>query len=231
MNRPDFSAITRHSVQRESRLKTGIPQSIPYGTRIFRCECCNDTGVVQAWKLNRWAVGPCEPQLDGNTSLPVFCQMLTSCGNTTMQVFAGNRDNDEAGERIAEVNLLKGNAAGESNLRGYIASGQLKCLSMEQSRYLHNKVLEYRELLACTAPGRQYVEDVKEACRQAAPSEEVIKTRLGNGRLMHVGEILRSVTLPTEPDWDAPTPVPVVVQISEPRDFTPAPAPATSFDF
>jgi hypothetical protein len=220
MNKPDFSAITRHSVQREPQLKSGIPQAIPYGTRIYSCECCNDTGVVQTWKLNRWALAPGDEPLNSTTSLPVFCQMLTSCGNATMQVFAGSRDNDESAPRITEVNLLRGNSNGDSCLREQIAKGKLKCLTPEQSRYIHNKVLEYRELLACTEAGRQYVEDVKEACRKALPSPEAQKTRLGNGRLMHIGELLRLPQLPEEPDWDAVT-AQARVQPSNPRDFTP----------
>jgi hypothetical protein len=146
--------------------------------------------------------------------------MLTSCGNATMQVFAGNRDNDESAERVAEVNLLKGNSSGESRLREQIASGKLKCLSPEQSRYIHSKVLEYRELLACTEAGRQYVEDVKEACRKAVPPVEATETRLGNGRLMHIGEILRVALMPEEPDWDEVKASPRV-QPADPRDFTP----------
>jgi len=220
MSKPDFSAVARHSVQREAQLKSGIPQAIPYGTRIYSCECCNDTGIVQAWKLNRWALAPGDEPFNPTTSLPVFCQMLTSCGNATMQVFAGNRDNDEAASRTAEVNLLRGNSDGSSSLREQIAKGKLKCLTPEQSRYLHNKVLEYRELLACTERGRQYVEDVKQACRDALPPAEAKETRLGNGRLMHIGELLRLPQMPEEPDWDAVT-VEARVQPSNPRDFTP----------
>jgi hypothetical protein len=217
--KPDVSAVTRHSVQREPRLKSGIPQAIPYGTRIYSCECCNDTGIVQAWKLNRWAIGPTDEPLNSTTSLPVFCTMLTSCGDATLQVFA-DKDKDENASRTVEVNLLRGNSKGDSRLREQIAKGKLRTLTPEQSRFLHNKVLEYRELLACTERGRQYVEDVKQACRDALPPPEAKETRLGNGRLMHIGELLRLPQMPEEPDWDAVT-VEARVQPSNPRDFTP----------
>lgn len=200
MSRPNFDGISRHSRQRQPTLKSGIPQELPYGTRLFQCECCNDTGVVQAWKLNRWALAPGEEPLDSTMSLPVFCQLYPSCGNSTMQVFAGNRDNDESAERIAQVNLLKGNSSGESHVRDLIAKGKLKCLTAEQSRYIHNKVLEYRELLATTSAGQQYIAEVKAACREALPPEEAQR---GTKRLMHIGQLLRPPVMPPEPDWDA----------------------------
>jgi hypothetical protein len=221
MQKPDFSAVVRHSVQRDSHLKAGLPQAIPYGTRIYRCECCNDSGIVQSWKLNRWALGPDDQPLNSSTSLPVFCQHFTSCGNQTQQVFAGSRDNDEAAERTAEVNLFKGNEAGESQVRGRIAAGALRCLSQEQSKYIHNKVLEYREMLACTERGRQYVEEVKEACRGATPNYDAPRNA-GPGRLVHIGELLCPPVIPAEPDWGAPQAA-QRVEVTDPRDF-PTPA-------
>ena len=217
MQKPDFSSVVRHSVQRDSHLKAGIPQAIPYGTRIYRCECCNDSGIVQTWKLNRWALLPDHQPLNPSTSLPIFCNQLASCGNQTQQVFAGSRDNDEAAERTAEVNIFKGNQAGESQISSRLANGSLRCLSPEQSRYIHNKVLEYREMLACTERGRQYVEDVKEACRGASPNYDAPRSA-GAGRLVHIGELLCPPTIPPEPSWGA-SEAAQRVEVTNPRDF------------
>lgn len=216
MQTPDFSGLVHHSRQRDSHLKAGIPQALPAGTRLFNCECCNDSGVVQPWKLNRWALGPHDQPLDSTMSLPIFCQMLSTCGDSEMQVFAGHaKDDEETKPRTARVNLLKGNEAGESHLGSRIASGQLRVLSAEQSRYIHNKVLEYRELLTYTEKGRQYVEDVKAACRDAVPPADAQR---GTDRLMHIGQLLRIPQMPDEPDWDDNRPT---VQVTNPRDFVP----------
>jgi hypothetical protein len=221
MNRPDFSAVARHSAHRDSHLRAGVPQAVPYGTRIYKCECCNDTGIVQTWKLNKWALGPNDPPLDSCLSLPIFCTRLASCGNRTQQVFAGSRDDDETAERTAEANLFKGNSESKSAIGSLIASGQLRALSAEQAQYIHDKVLEYREFLWTQKAGQDYLDAVKEACRNATPHEDVTKTRVGNGRLMHIGEILRVPDLPEEPDCTVP-PSAARVQPTDPRDFAPA---------
>jgi len=217
MERPDFGGIVHHSRQREPRLKSGIPQEVPYGTRLYHCECCNDSGVVQAWKLNRWAIAPSDEPLNSTMSLPVFCQQFQSCGNAMQQVFAGDKDKDEAASRTVEVNLLKGNSNGDSQLRDRIAKGKLKVLSLEQSRYIHNKVLEYREQLACTDHGRAYIADVKTACREALPPSDAHRSV---GGLTHIGQMLRIPDLPAEPDWDDPSPAPRV-EVTSPRDLAP----------
>lgn len=196
MDRPDFFGVVHHSRQREPHLKSGIPQALPPGTRLYRCECCNDTGVVQTWKLNRWAIAPSEQPLDSTTSLPVFCQQFASCGTTTQQVFAGNRDNDESAPRTVDANLLKGNSNGESQLRDRIARDLLKVLTPQQSAYIHAKVLEYRQMLEGTSEGLQYIADVKTACREGMPPDDAHR---GISGLSHIGLLLRVPDLPPEP--------------------------------
>lgn len=196
MTRPDFTGVIHHSRQREPHLKSGIPQALPPGTRLYRCECCNDTGVVQSWKLNRWAKAPSDQPLDSTTSLPVFCQQLSTCGNTTQQVFAGSRDNDESAPRTVDTNLLKGNSNGDSHLRDLIGKGVIKALTPQQSAYIHAKVLEYRQMLEGTSEGQQYVADVKTACREALPPSDAHR---GIGGLSHIGLLLRVPAMPSEP--------------------------------
>ena len=196
MDRPDFSGVVLHSRQREPHLKSGIPQALPPGSRIYTCECCNDTGVVQSWKLNRFALARIDHPLDSTTSLPVFCQQFASCGTTTQQVFAGNRDNDESAPRTVDTNLLKGNSNGDSQLRDRIAKGLLKVLTPQQSLFIHEKVLDYRWMLEGTSQGQQYVADIKTACREALPPPDAHRSF---GGLSHVGLLLRVPDLPIEP--------------------------------
>ncbi|WP_438983919.1 hypothetical protein [Vulcanococcus sp.] len=196
MDRPDFTGVVHHSRQREPHLKNGIPQGLPPGSRIYTCECCNDTGVVQSWKLNRFALATSDQPLDSTTSLPVFCQQFASCGNTTQQVFAGNRDNDESAPRTMDTNLLKGNSNGDSQLRDRIAKGLIKVLTPQQSRFIHEKVLEHRAMLEGTSQGLQYIADVKTACREALPPPEAHRGVRG---LSHIGLLLRVPVLPPEP--------------------------------
>lgn len=196
MQRPDFTGVIHHSRQREPHLKSGIPQALPPGIRIYRCECCNDTGIVQSWKLNRWAISPSDQPLDSTTSLPVFCQQFASCGTTTQQVFAGLRDDDESAPRTVDKNLFKGNSNGDSHLRELIAKDQLMALTVQQSAYIHAKVLEYRQMLESTPEGLQYIADVKTACREALPTADA---HSGIGGLSHIGLLLRVPNLPPEP--------------------------------
>ena len=225
MHAPDFSLVIDHSRQGGISLAQPSPQAIPFTDRLYTCECCNDTGVVQVWKLNRWAMPPGAEPLCPTSSLPVLCRHLPSCGNATQQVFAGNRDNDEGASRTAEVNLFKPNTAGESAIGRKIAYGDIKCLSVEQSRYLHNRVLQYRELLGVTAEGQQYIEDVKQACRVALPPPEAKRS---SRRLMHIGILLGVVLMPDEPNWDEVRPDPAVQPV-DPRDFaSPLPPSASS---
>lgn len=224
MYAPDFSSVIDHSRQGGISLAQPSPQAIPYTERTFTCECCNDTGVVQVWKLNRWALRLGSEPLCPTTSLPVLCRHFPSCGNATQQVFAGSRDTDEGASRTAEVNLFNTNSAGESAIGRKIAFGDVKCLSVEQSRYLHNRVLQYRELLGATSEGQQYIEDVKQACRVAMPPPEAQR---GTKRLMHIGNLLGVVQFPDEPDWDVVRPDPAVQPV-HPRDFDAAMPPRTS---
>ena len=207
MQKPNFDSIVSHARVREARA-TG-PQAIPHNQRIFKCECCNDSGVVQAWKLNRWAKRVMDEPLDAIMSLPVLCTRYNTCGEVEIQVFA-DKDRDENAPRTSKRNFVEGDKIGD-----LIKHRKVRVLSYEQSQYIHDRVLEYRELLATTEQGQQYVEGVKTALRDSIPE----KTR---PRLHHISEIFSPALLPDEPDLTAPERVEVV----SPRDFTPTPDPA-----
>ena len=203
MKKPSFDLILHHARVRAPQ-QIG-PQEIPPGTRIYKCECCNDTGVVQSWKLNRWASRITDEPLDAIMSLPVLCSQYETCGETQIQVFA-DKDKDENASRTATRSLLKGESVG-----ALISAGKMKALSLDQSRYIHHKVLEYRELLSNTEKGRQFVADVKAAAKAATPVQP------HSNRLTHIGSIIATFDFPIEPDFNDDS---AAVQAApDPRDF------------
>lgn len=187
MQKPDFNGIYRRAKPRAFR--HAQPQAIAPAERIYKCECCNDTGTVQAWKLDKFAKGSLE-HLDPTMSNPVFCQQFITCGQLTLQVFS-ERGNDEDGERTAKLGLFS-TPKGENTLIGsQLGDRQLLALSREQSKFIHDSVIEYRKQLASTAPGREYVETVKQRCRTAtAATAEDGLIRL-----------FAPVEMPAEPDF------------------------------
>lgn len=207
MQKPDFSAVLRHAQVREPQ-QLG-PQEVPYGQRLYKCECCNDSGVVQAWKLNRWASALSDVPLDSVMSMPVLCTHLRTCGEREIQVFA-QKDTDENSPRTVRRKLSDG-----ENIGHLLAEGRVKVLTHSQSQYIHQKVLEYRELLSVTEEGREYIAKVREAARNATPAEKP------SPRLTHVGAILAGFALPEEPDLGDRAPAQERVQVTNPRDFEP----------
>ena len=196
MDKPNFTSIIHHARVREAQLIG--PQAIPHTQRIYKCECCNDSGVVQAWKLNRWGKTALDADLDSVMSLPVLCNRLSSCGEVEIQVFA-DKDRDENAPRTRTQNFKTCESIGH-----YMADGKLKALTLQQSEYIHNKVLEYRELLSVTEQGKQYVEDVRTAARGAVSAKP-------STRLSHIGEMLATFAMPPEPGLDRdPQPEPDV---------------------
>ena len=196
MNKPNFTSIIHHARVRDAKLIG--PQQIPHTQRIYKCECCNDSGVVQAWKLNRWGKTALDADLDAVMSLPVLCNRLSSCGEVEIQVFA-DKDRDENAPRTRTQNFKKCESIGH-----YMSEGKLRALSLEQSEYIHNKVLEYRELLSVTEQGKQYIDDLRTAARDAVAAKP-------STRLSHIGEMLATFAMPPEPGLDRdPDPAPGV---------------------
>ncbi len=204
MQKPDFSSIVHHARVRSPQ-QIG-PQEIAPGTRIYKCECCNDSGVVQSWKLNRWASNVLDEPLDPIMSLPVLCTQYRSCGELEIQVFAP-KDEDENSSRTTVKKLSDGETIGQM-----LAAGKMKALNASQSRYIHEKVLEYREMLTATEQGRTYVDAVRSAARDAIPAQPQER------RLTHVGSILASFQMPPEPNFDDYHPE-AVQAAPDPRDL------------
>ena len=205
LNRPDFHGL--HNYAKARTPKGRGPQAVLPHERLYRCECCNDTGIAQEWKLNKWAF-PDEEPLDHN-STPIFCCQFQTCGDLTMTVFAADRDQTDGKSRTETMNLFN-TPSGESTRTGtMLGQGRLKVLSQQQSRYIHNKVLEYRQQLS-EGPGKEWVEEIKRRCRGAMPET----AERGDGGLT---KVCVEVELPVEPTFKgASAPV---VEIASSRDF------------
>ena len=217
MSAPTFHGL--HGYAKPRTPKTQGPQAIRPHERLYRCECCNDTGIVQEWKLNKWAF-PTSTPLDHN-STPIFCGHFPTCGDLTLQVFAEDRDKKEGESRTETANLFRASSGESTRIGSMIGQGRLKALTPAQSEYIHNKVLEYRQQLS-VGVGKAWIEDVKAACRGAMTTEE----KAADGQL---ARLCVAVDLPPEPEMDPYAP-PAVALAPDPKDFDvvlPAPIPAT----
>ena len=216
MSTPNFHGL--HGYAKPRTPKTQGPQAIRPHERLYRCECCNDMGIVQEWKLNKWA-WPTATPLNHN-STPVFCGQFPTCGDSTLQVFAQSGDEKETQSRTATLNLFRCPNGESTRIGSMIGQGQLKALTPAQSEYIHNKVLEYRQQLS-VGVGKAWVEDVKAACRGAMATEE----KAADGQLTR---LCVAVDLPPEPEMEPYAP-PAVALVPDPKDFDvvlPAPIPA-----
>nr|BAR35319.1 hypothetical protein [uncultured Mediterranean phage uvMED] len=185
MNRPDFSTAYQYAKPRPAKLRG--PQAIPPTERIYRCECCNDTGIVQTWKLNKWAF-PDQLPLD-STSVPVFCMHFPSCGNLNVQVFTDDKEE----RRTETLNLFNTPGHESTTIGSAIVRDQALALTNAQSKFIHDSVLAYRSELS-RGKGLEYVEQCKAACRSALPATE----ERGSGGLTRVAAPI-SMPLPPIP--------------------------------
>ena len=205
MTAPTFQGL--HSYAKPRIPKTQGPQAIRPHERLYRCECCNDMGIVQEWKLNKWAF-PGRTPLDHN-STPIFCGQFPTCGDSTLQVFAQSGDEKETQSRTATLNLFRCPSGESTRIGSMIGQGRLKALTPAQSEYIHNKVLEYRQKLSVGA-GKAWIEEVKTACRGAMTTEQ----QGGDG----LTRLCVAVDIPPEPDMDPYAP-PAVALAPDPKDF------------
>ena len=233
MLKPDFSIVGRRAQPRSPLFQQNQPNAIPPDQRIFTCECCNDSGVVQSWKLAKFATDAFGDRLDAIMSAPVFCHLFDTCGSYKTQVFEDHHQkkfSDQDTERVAERSLFHkaddrgGSGRFNTTIGEAVATRKAVYLTPEQSRYIHDSVLAYRATLANTEHGRQWVEQVKEAARNAAPANTTTRTP---GKLTPIGAICIPFQMPAEPDWNEPRNEPPVVQAGpDPRDLAADPQPS-----
>ena len=122
MPKPSFDGLHEYAKARKPRTKG--PQAVLPHERLYRCECCNDTGIASIWKLNKWAF-PNQPPLD-TSSAPIFCAQFTTCGNITMQVFTDNREQEDGQSRTETLNLFTTPNNESTTIGKMIGRGQAK---------------------------------------------------------------------------------------------------------
>ena len=206
MKAPTFHGLHGYATPRTP--KTQGPQAVLPHERLYRCECCNDMGIVQEWKLNKWAFPTAAPL--NHNSTPIFCGQFPTCGDSTLQVFAQSGDEKETQSRTATLNLFRCPNGESTRIGSMIGQGRLKALTTAQSEYIHNKVLEYRQQLS-VGVGKAWIDDVKTACRGAMTTEE----KAADGELTR---LCVSVELPPEPFLEPYVP-PAVALVPDPKDF------------
>lgn len=192
MNKPNFSEIISHARTKRIHQAVGVRQEVAKGETIFRCECCNDTGIVQSWKIERFIVGERDDRLDPVMSIPIFCGRLPECGNVTMQVYSGIRDDKEDNQRTETLSLYSTPGKENTYIAAGIASGRFRALTLEQSTYIHNAVIEYRNKL-WTDEGQDYVAEVRKNGREAQASKKP------TDRLSHISCMMPAFNMPKEP--------------------------------
>lgn len=140
MDRPDFSSVLRKSHVQRIGPEQATVRSIPPGKLIYGCYCCQDTGVVQTWKLEKFT-DSFGFNLDPAMSIPVFCRRKISCGTTTLQVFSGYRSEEDEKTRTVDSNLFTRPDGTNTTIGDMIGQGLLPHLTREQSEYIHQMVI------------------------------------------------------------------------------------------
>lgn len=198
MKKPDLSRLRRHVLPRQALFEKGKPNAIPADVQIHKCCCCNDTGIVSAWKLTKFFPEVFGDYLDPITSMSVYCQHHLSCGDYKTQVFENDkRGTAENASRTQVINLFR-TTEGNTAIGAMIAAGTAKCLSFEESRYIHEQVLKMRVRMN-TPEGQEYIAEIskraKEALRPKAP-------HVAPGRLTPISDLAVPFEMPPEPNWD-----------------------------
>lgn len=144
---PDFSGVLKKAHVKRIGPEETVVRAVPQGKSIYRCYCCQDTGIVQTWKLEKFT-NSFGYNLDPSMSIPVFCRRLLSCGDSTLQVYSGYRSENDEGTRTVSANLFTTPDGSNTTIGRMIAEGSLPYLTGEQSLYIHNKVMELHGLEA-----------------------------------------------------------------------------------
>ena len=140
MQKPDFSKLAGNvKNQIDNAEKRNNPS--PTARTVYNCQCCQDTGIVQTWKLNTFIEEFKENPLDPITSYPVFCQHKKTCGNTTLQIYSGWNSQEDEQTRTVESSLFELPNGSNTTIGRLIGENKAMCLSYEQAKYIHDQVL------------------------------------------------------------------------------------------
>ena len=132
-----FAGIKKYRSPLQKIFEAGTHNTIPWNERIFQCECCNDTGIVQDWKLRRFVPDVFGDGTGFDHTYPVFCRQFTTCG----EYFAYIADSDEK----VKGSLFQTPKREPTLIFETIRSGAHTLLNQEQSSFIQRKVLELRK--------------------------------------------------------------------------------------
>lgn len=132
-----FSDVKRYKSPLQKIFEAGSRNTIPWNERIFKCECCNDTGIVQAWKLAEFV-----PEIFGegtgfDHTYPVFCRQFDTCGE--YHAYVANSEEKVKG------NLFTTPDRSPTTLFETVRSGAHTLLNQQQSAFIQLKVLQLRK--------------------------------------------------------------------------------------
>jgi hypothetical protein len=140
MDKPDFSSVLKKAHVRRIGPEQPTVRAIPPGQLIYGCYCCQDTGIVQTWKLERFT-NSFGFNLDPTMSIPVFCRRKITCGTTTLQIFSGYKSEEDEQTRTVDSNLFTRPDGTNTAIGDMIGRGALPHLTREQSEYIHQMVI------------------------------------------------------------------------------------------
>jgi len=207
--RIDRTALLRdYARTRKPIFQEGKPTKVPEGASLHNCECCQDTGVVEPWKLKRFM-----PEIFGDVdidplmSLPVFCDRLPTCGDREQAVWVDpkNQDEDKNDTRLRNLNLYSAGDGSSSYVIQLMHEGKLLKLDKDESDRIHAGVLEYRAQLF-TPEGRAYIDEIAKRAKEALPDPNIFKgTNTGQRKFHPIGALCVPFEMPPEP-WADPQP-------------------------
>ena len=140
-----FKGVKKYRSPIQKIFEAGSSNTIPWNKRIFKCECCNDTGIAQAWKLAKFVPDVFGDSIGFDHTYPVFCRQFGTCG----EYYAYIADSDEK----VKGSLFTTPKREPTLLFETIRSGAHTLLTQQQSAFIQRKVLKLRKEIG-TRPKR-----------------------------------------------------------------------------
>ena len=147
-----FKGVKKYRSPIQKIFEAGSRNTIPWNERIFNCECCNDTGIAQAWKLAKFVPEVFGRETGFDHTYPVFCRQFGTCG----EYHAYIADSDEK----VKGSLFTTSKREPTFLFETIRSGAHTLLTQQQSAFIQRKVLELRKEIGNRPPKPDTTNDI-----------------------------------------------------------------------
>ena len=219
--------LSRYQQIKKPMFSIGKDVSIPHTARYsanqrsvdapYRCQCCNDSGIVEPWKLN--AAWPDHfPLVDVGMAPPVFCRRFKSrgrddkriCGDYMAQIYVDNRDKEKFSEgqephkrmnRFENKELLRLFDQEPNFSDDQIGADSrmqfLMCLTEVESTFVDKKIYAMRQAYATQFP--YYIERIKELASKAKPIDVQQNIKRPKHGLQPIGNWLGPFNMPEDP--------------------------------